>query len=108
MYPVKHVGETDYRGTVVTFSADPEIFKQTTEYSYETLSNRLRELSFLNKGVTLTIIDKREKDEKGEFLAETFKSEEGLKEFIRFLDETREPVIGNVIAYGRRKKWDPC
>ncbi len=67
MYPVKQVGETDFRGTVVTFSADPEIFKQTTEYSYETLSNRLRELSFLNKGVTLSIIDKREKDEKGEW-----------------------------------------
>ena len=107
MYPVKQVGETDFRGTVVTFSADPEIFKQTTEYSYETLSNRLRELSFLNKGVTLTIIDKREKDEKGEFLAETFKSEEGLKEFIRFLDETREPVIGNVMHMEGEKNGIP-
>ena len=107
MYPVKHVGETDFRGTVVTFSADPEIFKQTTEYSYETLSNRLRELSFLNKGVTLTIIDKREKDEKGDFVADTFKSEEGLKEFIRFLDETREPVIGNVIHMEGEKNGIP-
>ena len=107
MYPVKHVGETDFRGTVVTFSADPEIFKQTTEYSYETLSNRLRELSFLNKGVTLTIIDKREKDEKGEFVADTFKSEEGLKEFIRFLDETREPVIANVIHMEGEKNGIP-
>ena len=107
MYPVKHVGETDFRGTVVTFSADPEIFKQTTEYSYETLSNRLRELSFLNKGVTLTIIDKREKDEKGDFIADTFKSEEGLKEFIRFLDETREPVIGNVIHMEGEKNGIP-
>ena len=107
MYPVKHVGETDFRGTVVTFSADPEIFKQTTEYSYETLSNRLRELSFLNKGVTLTIIDKREKDEQGEFVADTFKSEEGLKEFIRFLDETREPVIGNVIHMEGEKNGIP-
>ena len=107
MYPVKQVGETDFRGTVVTFSADPEIFKQTTEYSYETLSNRLRELSFLNKGVTLTIIDKREKDEKGDFVADTFKSEEGLKEFIRFLDETREPVIGNVIHMEGEKNGIP-
>ena len=107
MYPVKHVGETDFRGTVVTFSADPEIFKQTTEYSYETLSNRLRELSFLNKGVTLTIIDKREKDEKGDFIADTFKSEEGLKEFIRFLDETREPVIANVIHMEGEKNGIP-
>ena len=107
MYPVKHVGETDFRGTVVTFSADPEIFKQTTEYSYETLSNRLRELSFLNKGVTLTIIDKREKDEKGDFVADTFKSEEGLKEFIRFLDETREPVIANVIHMEGEKNGIP-
>jgi DNA gyrase subunit B len=107
MYPVKHVGESDFRGTIVTFSADPEIFKQTTAYSYETLSNRLRELSFLNKGVTLTIIDKREKDEKGEFVADTFKSEEGLKEFIRFLDETREPVIGNVIHMEGEKNGIP-
>ncbi|MEJ6736207.1 MAG: DNA topoisomerase (ATP-hydrolyzing) subunit B, partial [Flavobacteriales bacterium] len=107
MYPVKHVGESDFRGTIVTFSADPDIFKQTTAYSYETLSNRLRELSFLNKGVTLTIIDKREKDEKGEFVADTFKSEEGLKEFIRFLDETREPVIGNVIHMEGEKNGIP-
>ena len=107
MYPVKHVGESDFRGTIVTFSADPDIFKQTTEYSYETLSNRLRELSFLNKGVTLTIIDKREKDEKGEFVADTFKSEEGLKEFIRFLDETREPVIANVIHMEGEKNGIP-
>jgi DNA gyrase subunit B len=107
MYPVKHVGESDFRGTVVTFSADPEIFKQTTAYSYETLSNRLRELSFLNKGVTLTIIDKREKDEKGEFVADTFKSKDGLKEFIRFLDETREPVIGNVIHMEGEKNGIP-
>ena len=107
MYPVKHVGESDFRGTIVTFSADPDIFKQTTAYSYETLSNRLRELSFLNKGVTLTIIDKREKDEQGEFVADTFKSEEGLKEFIRFLDETREPVIGNVIHMEGEKNGIP-
>ena len=107
MYPVKHVGETDFRGTVVTFSADPEIFKQTTEYSYETLATRLRELSFLNKGIKITILDKRNKDEKGEFVADTFQSTEGLKEFIRFLDDTREPIISHVISMEGEKKDIP-
>ena len=74
MYPVKQTGTTEFRGTIVTFHPDPEIFKQTIEYNYETLSNRLRELSFLNKGITISITDKREKDEKGEFVTETFKS----------------------------------
>ena len=107
MYPVKHVGETDFRGTVVTFSADPEIFKQTTEYNYETLATRLRELSFLNKGIKITILDRRNKDEKGEFVADTFQSTEGLKEFIRFLDDTREPIISHVISMEGEKKDIP-
>ena len=107
MYPVKQTGTTEFRGTVVTFHPDPEIFKQTIEYNYETLSNRLRELSFLNKGITISITDKREKDEKGEFITETFKSTEGLKEFIRFLDDTREPIIGHVISMEGEKKEIP-
>ena len=107
MYPVKQTGTTDFRGTVVTFHPDSEIFKQTIEYNYETLSNRLRELSFLNKGITISITDKREKDEQGEFVTEIFKSTEGLKEFIRFLDDTREPIIGHVISMEGEKKEIP-
>jgi DNA gyrase subunit B len=107
MYPVKKTGETDFRGTIVTFSPDPEIFKQTIEYNYDTLASRLRELSYLNKGITITITDKRHKDDKGEFIFETFKSKEGLKEFIRFLDDTREPIIGDVISMEGEKKDIP-
>ncbi len=107
MYPVKQTGTTEFRGTVVTFHPDSEIFKQTIEYNYETLSNRLRELSFLNKGITISITDKREKDEQGKFVTETFKSTEGLKEFIRFLDDTREPIIGHVISMEGEKKEIP-
>ncbi len=107
MYPVKQTGETDFRGTIVTFSPDPEIFQQTTEYNYETLANRLRELSFLNKGITISITDKRQKDEDGNCICETFHSTEGLKEFIRFLDDTREPIIGDVISMEGEKKDIP-
>ena len=92
LYPVKSVGQTSETGTVVTFRPDPSIFQQTTEYSYDTLASRMRELAFLNKGITITLTDRREK--KGEeFVSEVFHSEEGLKEFIKFLDGTREPII---------------
>ncbi len=107
MYPVKPIGETDFRGTIVTFSPDTEIFKQTIEFSYDTLATRLRELSFLNKGITITLQDKRHKEENGEFVFETFHSTEGLKEFIRFLDDTREPIIGEVIFMEGEKKDIP-
>jgi len=107
MYPVKQTGTTEFRGTIITFYPDPEIFKQTIEYNYETLTNRLRELSFLNKGIIISITDKREKDEKGEFVTEIFQSTEGLKEFIRFLDDTREPIIGDVISMEGEKKDIP-
>ena len=107
MYPVKHVGETDFRGTIVTFSPDEDIFKQTIEYNYETLASRLRELSFLNKGITITITDMRNKDEEGNCICETFHSTEGLKEFIRFLDDTREPIIADVISMEGEKKDIP-
>ncbi|MCW1952575.1 MAG: DNA topoisomerase (ATP-hydrolyzing) subunit B [Flavobacteriia bacterium] len=107
MYPVKQIGETDKRGTTVTFWPDPTIFTQTTEYSYETLSNRMRELSYLNKGVKLTITDKRHKDDKGEFVQEVFHSEEGLREFIKFLDGNREQLIQNVISIEGEKNGIP-
>ena len=107
LYPVKSVGESSENGTIVTFIPDNTIFTQTTEYSYETLANRMRELSYLNKGVTITLTDKRRKDEKGEFISETFHSDEGLKEFIKFLDGTREPLIQSVISMEGEKNGIP-
>ena len=98
LYPVKEIGTTDKRGTLVTFMPDTDIFNQTIEYNYDTLSQRLRELSFLNKGITLSIKDLRRKNEKGEHPSEIFHSKEGLKEFIRFLDESRESIIEDVIS----------
>jgi DNA gyrase subunit B len=98
LYPVKQIGETEKRGTTVTFKPDVTIFTQTTEYSYDTLAARMRELSFLNKGITITLTDKREKNDKGEFVSEIFHSEEGLKEFVKFLDGNREPIIASVIS----------
>ncbi|THD65806.1 DNA topoisomerase (ATP-hydrolyzing) subunit B [Robertkochia marina] len=106
-YPVKAVGETDLRGTVVTFKPDDQIFKQTLEYNYDTLASRMRELAFLNKGIRITMTDRRGTDEKGEFLYEEFYSEEGLKEFIRFLDGNREPLIADVISMEGEKNDIP-
>ena len=98
LYPVKQIGETDKRGTLVTFRPDPTIFTQTLEYNYDTLAARLRELSFLNKGLRIILTDKRDINDKGEVKVETFYSEEGLKEFIKFLDGNRVPIIGDVIS----------
>jgi DNA gyrase subunit B len=109
LYPVKSIGETTERGTEVTFLPDTTIFTQTIEYSYETLSNRMRELSYLNKGVTITITDKRQKDKESEsgYLSETFYSDEGLKEFVKFLDGNREQLIQNVISMEGEKNGIP-
>ncbi len=106
VYPVKEVGTSDKRGTVVTFTPDDTIFSERI-YSYETLSKRLRELSFLNKGLTLSIEDKRVLDDKGETLKETFLSKDGLKEFVQFLDNTREPIIEEVIHMEGEKNGVP-
>lgn len=107
LYPVKSTGDSKKTGTIVTFKPDNQIFTQGTEYNYETLANRMRELAYLNKGVTIKITDKRNKDEKGEFISETFYSEEGLKEFIKFLDGNREPLIQNVISMEGEKNDIP-
>ena len=98
MYPVKQIGTTDKRGTMVTFLPDNTIFTQTTEYNYDTIAARMRELSFLNKGITITLTDKRHTNDKGEFEGEVFHSQEGLKEFVKFLDAGREPIISHVIS----------
>ncbi len=107
LYPVKSTGDSDKHGTLVTFHPDVEIFQQTIEFNYDTLANRMRELAYLNKGITISITDRRVKDKDGEFKTETFKSEEGLKEFIRFLDSNREPLIQNVISMEGEKNDIP-
>ena len=107
LYPVKSVGESSETGTIVTFHPDVDIFTQTIEYSYETLSNRMRELSYLNKGVTISITDRRQKDEEGNFVSDKFYSDQGLKEFVRFLDSNREPLINDVISMEGEKNGIP-
>ncbi len=107
LYPVKTVGETDKTGTYVKFHPDPEIFKQTTHFEYDILASRLRELAFLNKGIRITLTDLREKDEDGNPRHEEFYSKEGLKEFVRFLDANREPIISQVIHMEGEKNGIP-
>src|SRR5690625_2289024 len=96
--PVKAIGESDEVGTAVTFKPDPQIFKGVIDFDYETLASRMRELSFLNRGLKIKIEDKRVVEEDGSFLGEEFYSEEGLKEYIRFLDGNREPIISEIIS----------
>ena len=96
LYEVKNTGKTDKTGTIVTFRPDTTIFTQITEFNYDTLAGRLRELAFLNKGISLRLIDLRGKDPNEE--GELFHSKEGLREFIRFLDANREPLTEDVIA----------
>lgn len=86
-------------GSIITFKPDDSIFI-ATEYNYEILSSRLRELAYLNKGVRLNITDKREKDENGNYRRDEFYSTDGLKEFVKFLDENRESLIDR---RGRRR-----
>lgn len=94
--PVEAIGDTDKHGTIVTFHPDASIF-QVTEYNYDTLAARLRELAFLNKGISLKLTDERIKDEDGNYPSDTFFSENGLEEFVRYLDDTREPIISSVM-----------
>jgi DNA gyrase subunit B len=93
LFPVKEIGVSDKTGTSQTFQPDAEIFTLTTEYKFETLATRLRELAFLNKGIRLTLTDEREANEDGTFPMEEFFSEGGLREFVKYLDGTRVPII---------------
>jgi DNA gyrase subunit B len=93
LYPVKEVGASNLRGTTITFKPDAEIFNISTEYKFDTLAARLRELAYLNKGIKLSLTDERETNEDGTFPVEHFHSEGGLKEFVKYLDGTREPII---------------
>ena len=92
LYSVKEIGTTDYRGTIQTFKPDDTIFI-TTIYNYDTLASRLRELSYLNKGIRITLTDMREKDEQGNVRSDEFLSELGLREFVEYIDANREKLI---------------
>ncbi len=105
-YDVRVIGESSKTGTEVTFIPDGSIFT-TLEYSYEILSSRLRELAFLNKGISLKITDEREKTEEGDFITDTYFSQEGLKDFINYLDETREKLMPDPICIEGEKNGVP-
>ena len=100
------VGETDIRGTKQTFQPDGSIFT-VTEYQYQILATRLRELAYLNAGITITLTDARESDENGNHKSETFHSTEGLREFVRHIDASRVPLIGDVIYLNTEKNNIP-
>jgi DNA gyrase subunit B len=91
-YDVRMIGDTKDRGTIISFLPDPEIF-ETDEYKFDVLAHRLRELSFLNKGLRLQLTDEREKEDDGSFKTEKFHSEGGLQEFVLFLDESKTKLI---------------
>lgn len=103
---VRVVGETDETGTTISFKPDSSIFT-ITEYKYDILATRLRELSFLNAGITLRLTDKRVKKEDGTYRTEIFRSEEGLKEFVRYIDRAKEKLIPDVIHIVTEKQGIP-
>ena len=105
-YDVKEIGVTDKTGTIVTFTPDSTIFESTI-YNYDTLAARLRELAFLNKGITMTLKDTRHQDENGNSPTETFHSEGGLREFAAYLDRNREALISEVIYFEGEKDGIP-
>ena len=108
LYPVKEVGTCapGMTGTRQTFWPDGNIFT-VTEYKYSILQARMRELAYLNKGITITLTDKRVKEEDGSFKQEVFHSEEGVKEFVRFLNSTNTPLIDDVIYLNTEKQGIP-
>jgi DNA gyrase subunit B len=106
LYDVKEIGTTDDRGTQVQFKPDASIFT-TTEYSFDTLSSRLRELAFLNKGIRLTITDLRDLDDDGKAKSVSFFSEGGLREFVEYLDATREKLIESPMYMEGEKQGIP-
>ena len=98
LYDVKVVGESNETGTEVTFKPDGSIF-EFTEYNFDTIAARIRELAFLNKGITITLTDFRDQDENDESPMTTYHSEGGLKEFAQYLDRNREALISDVIYF---------
>jgi len=106
MYDVKEVGTTDKTGTIVTFLPDNEIFHETV-YHFDILQSRLRELSFLNKGIKLSLTDKRRQDEEGNDIKDNFVSENGLIDFVELIDENREKLLDSVIHMDTEKNGVP-
>ena len=107
LHDVEIIGETQETGTTITFKPDPTIFTETTTYDYKILANRLRDLGYLNAGITLILTDKREKNEAGEFHSETFYSKEGLKEFVQYIDSNKEHLIEDVIHIATERQGVP-
>ena len=107
LYPAKPIGVSDENGTEVTFLADDTIFQTEIVFSYEILAARMRELSYLNQGLTISITDKRTKDEQGDYIHDEFYSVDGLKEFVEYLDATREQLIADVISMEGEKNGIP-
>jgi DNA gyrase subunit B len=107
LFDVKTIGDTDQRGTTIIFKPDAEIFTIGTEYKYETLAARLRELAFLNKGIRLSLTDERDLNEDGTFPCEEFYSEGGLREFVKYLDGTRVALIPEPIYLDGNKQGIP-
>ena len=105
-YDVKVIGESTENGTEVTFLPDRDIF-EVTEYNYDTLAARMRELAFINKGIRIELTDKRNKDEKGQDIFNSYYSEGGLREFAEFLDRNRESLIPDVIYFEGEKDGIP-
>ncbi|MCO4814428.1 MAG: DNA topoisomerase (ATP-hydrolyzing) subunit B [Flavobacteriales bacterium] len=106
LYDVKEIGTSDFTGTEVTFLPDTSIF-EVAEYNYDTLAARMRELAFLNKGITINLTDLRETDDEGKHYSEKFYSEGGLKEFAEYLDRNRESLISDVIYFEGEKDGIP-
>ncbi len=106
LHDVEIAGTSSVTGTKITFKPDASIFT-TTDYQYKTLADRLRELSYLNAGITLTLTDKRTPKEDGTFKTEIFHSDEGLKEFVRYLDRTKEKLVDNGIHIITEKQGIP-
>ena len=105
-YDVREIGASDKTGTFVTFQPDATIFEDTV-FHFDILVARLRELAFLNKGIHLSITDKRRSDDNGEFIKVDFYSEGGLKEFVSFLDETRVSILDEIIYFDGEKDGVP-
>lgn len=100
------VGTSNHTGTSITFKPDASIFT-VTEYDYKTLANRLRDLAFLNAGITLHLTDLRDLDENGKPHSETFHSDTGLSEFVRYIDSNKESLIGDVIHLNTERQGIP-
>jgi DNA gyrase subunit B len=106
LYEVKEIGASDRTGTIITFTPDASIFS-VTDFNFEIIASRMRELAYLNKGVSLSITDEREKDESGNPVCEKFFSARGLMEFVEYLDQNREKLTEDIIYIETEKNNVP-